>query len=582
MENRKWVCLGIVALLLAMPSLASAQNCTDIVLNVPGSAITGGMFKVSASIDSGIPEDPWNNYTNVTLDLDPGLVNVTAPLFIDLQSLTEATQNWGLNSTALGSYQVNATFFEDDGNSCMLSGSVDVRDPSDPLIIVGPLPHIPQVELGPIDLNVTLANSGTGTAYNLSVDIEMPGFNQSTPLADLPNGSMVTPAFTVTPTVCGAQSIWVQANYMNSLGEEMPASYDTDSFEVVGSEVIVESLGCSTNSTPVGSTVTLTTKVKNLGQYNSSGYTLTFYKREPSNNVQIGSQAHATELGEQGTDTTQFTWAVDEAGTYRLYVVVSSSNDCTRDSNNEGWFELTGTSSCGDGYCTGGETCSTCPADCGTCSTSSSGSRSSGGGGFWSGPSCTANWTCTEWDECTPEGVQTRTCTDVNECGTVVNKPEENRSCTYVPKMGEKVCSPGEIMCSGDKAIFCNSEGTGWGLAESCQHGCSAGKCTEKVEEGVFTLGDITGFVVSNSGYIGGGAVIIVLVAVLYLYLVRKKGWEGWDSQAGGATAPTAFEPRSRAPEAPILDQSRTASQEERGGLARRPSLLDRIKDIID
>ncbi len=583
MESKVWICLGIAVFLLAVPVGVRAQNCTDIIFSVPESAIAGSLFKVSVTTDSGVPEDPWGNYTNVTLDLETGLVNMTAPLFIDLQTAIEATQNWGLNSTGLGTYQVNATFFEDDGSSCTLSDSVIARNSTDPFVIVGPLPHIPQMELGPFDINASLANNGTGTAYNLTVGIELPGFNQSTPLADLPVGSIVTPTFTVTPTICGVQSIWVQANYRNSLGEEMPSSYDTDSFEVVGSDLMVENLTCTVNSTPVGSTITLTTKVKNMGQYNSSGYMLTFYKREPLNNVQIGSQTHNTNLSEQGTDTTQFNWTVDEGGTYRLYVVVSSTNDCVTDSGNEGWFELTGTSSCGDGYCTGGETCSTCPSDCGTCSSggSSGGSRSSGGGGYWSGPSCTVNWTCTEWEVCSPEGVQTRTCTDVNECGTEVDRPEGNRSCVYVPPAGEKVCTPAEVMCSGNKVIFCNSHGTGWGLAETCQHGCSGGMCVGEVREGFAVLGDITGFFVANSGYIGGGILVILVVAGLYLYLMRKKGWEGWDSQSGG-TVPTAFEPRSGAPEAPILDQSRTASQEQRSDLTRRPSLLDRIKDIID
>lgn len=43
-------------------------------------------------------------------------------------------------------------------------------------------------------------------------------------------------------------------------------------------------------------------------------------------------------------------------------------------------------------------------------------------------PSCTEDWTCTAWSACSG-GVQTRTCTDLNSCGTEVNKPAESRSC---------------------------------------------------------------------------------------------------------------------------------------------------------
>ena len=42
--------------------------------------------------------------------------------------------------------------------------------------------------------------------------------------------------------------------------------------------------------------------------------------------------------------------------------------------------------------------------------------------------SCEEKWTCTEWSECKNE-LQSRTCTDENECGTFKNKPEESQIC---------------------------------------------------------------------------------------------------------------------------------------------------------
>jgi hypothetical protein len=47
-------------------------------------------------------------------------------------------------------------------------------------------------------------------------------------------------------------------------------------------------------------------------------------------------------------------------------------------------------------------------------------------------PPCEENWTCSEWSECSPQGVQTRVCSDTNNCGTTENKPSETRSCVYV------------------------------------------------------------------------------------------------------------------------------------------------------
>ncbi|MEA3449532.1 MAG: hypothetical protein U9Q85_00930, partial [Patescibacteria group bacterium] len=44
---------------------------------------------------------------------------------------------------------------------------------------------------------------------------------------------------------------------------------------------------------------------------------------------------------------------------------------------------------------------------------------------------CTENWTCTIYSACS-SGTQTRTCTDSNSCGTINDKPEEERFCLSV------------------------------------------------------------------------------------------------------------------------------------------------------
>lgn len=45
---------------------------------------------------------------------------------------------------------------------------------------------------------------------------------------------------------------------------------------------------------------------------------------------------------------------------------------------------------------------------------------------------CIENWKCTAWSECV-NGKQTRTCTDKNKCGTIANKPIEEKSCKVKP-----------------------------------------------------------------------------------------------------------------------------------------------------
>jgi hypothetical protein len=42
---------------------------------------------------------------------------------------------------------------------------------------------------------------------------------------------------------------------------------------------------------------------------------------------------------------------------------------------------------------------------------------------------CTESWSCSEWSDCV-DNMQTRACTDSNNCGTTVNKPAESQSCS--------------------------------------------------------------------------------------------------------------------------------------------------------
>jgi hypothetical protein len=43
---------------------------------------------------------------------------------------------------------------------------------------------------------------------------------------------------------------------------------------------------------------------------------------------------------------------------------------------------------------------------------------------------CTENWSCSNWGSCSTSGTQSRTCTDLNACGTTNFKPSLTQSCT--------------------------------------------------------------------------------------------------------------------------------------------------------
>ncbi len=100
---------------------------------------------------------------------------------------------------------------------------------------------------------------------------------------------------------------------------------------------------------------------------------------------------------------------------------------------------------CGDSICNGGETYSTCSADCNPPAQvpaannpgGSSGGGSSGGAAALfmnKADACTPDWQCTNWLECIG-GKQKRVCTDKNKCDGEAGKPIETRDCIIPDEM---------------------------------------------------------------------------------------------------------------------------------------------------
>ncbi|MCK4553058.1 hypothetical protein KAT80_02550, partial [Candidatus Pacearchaeota archaeon] len=57
---------------------------------------------------------------------------------------------------------------------------------------------------------------------------------------------------------------------------------------------------------------------------------------------------------------------------------------------------------------------------------------------------CTENWDCTNWSTCI-NNEQTRTCIDLNDCGTTEDKPEESQTCVIEETDQEKCENVGGI-----------------------------------------------------------------------------------------------------------------------------------------
>jgi hypothetical protein len=69
---------------------------------------------------------------------------------------------------------------------------------------------------------------------------------------------------------------------------------------------------------------------------------------------------------------------------------------------------------------------------------------------------CLEDWSCTGWGICGSDGTQSRTCTDVNACGTTAFKPAESQSCT--PAVTPPVPCTEDWSCTSWSA--CSASGT--------------------------------------------------------------------------------------------------------------------------
>jgi hypothetical protein len=142
----------------------------------------------------------------------------------------------------------------------------------------------------------------------------------------------------------------------------------------------------------------------------------------------------------------------------------------------------------------------------------------SGGGG--GAPSCSEDWSCGEWTSCV-NASQTRTCTDLNTCGTTKNKPAESQDCE--PEL-PTTCIFGQKRCSEDDVIECVDND--WIAIKTCEFGCFAGIClTEQQmndknfrEEELEQPSGITGFLINPVNiYVGFLLMLALFGGVLYL-----------------------------------------------------------------
>ncbi|MCD6215720.1 MAG: hypothetical protein J7J92_01440 [Candidatus Aenigmarchaeota archaeon] len=180
--------------------------------------------------------------------------------------------------------------------------------------------------------------------------------------------------------------------------------------------------------------------------------------------------------------------------------------------------------------CPSGQSCRTD----GTCYTPRTGGG--GGGGY---TTCTADWSCTDWSECSPAGIQTRTCTDLNNCGTTAGKPEETMTCTYTGTYcGDGICQADEScdLCPEDCGTCPTTPPVcGNGICEAGENtdiccmdcGCATGfNCVDNACVAVTTTTIRTGITGMVTGFVtklGKGTTAGLILIIAGLALWKKK-----------------------------------------------------------
>ncbi|MFH1511642.1 MAG: hypothetical protein ABIF10_08185 [Candidatus Woesearchaeota archaeon] len=77
--------------------------------------------------------------------------------------------------------------------------------------------------------------------------------------------------------------------------------------------------------------------------------------------------------------------------------------------------------------------------------------QSTGGGGGGGRPKCIEEWFCEKWSLCAQNGTMARLCIDLNNCNTIIKKPNTTARCVYIRECYDGVQNQGEdgIDCGG-------------------------------------------------------------------------------------------------------------------------------------
>ena len=497
--------IAFLAALVVMTGQAAALDCNQIAFTSISDYFGNPAFVYYENSEWNLPT------VNMTLSYAPlTLVSGSTPW----NDFSGDTYTWELTAATPNVYIVtiratnstNATDFCDSGNIAL-----NLQNPPNPAISLTMDDVQEQVIGQAFNVNAYLNNIGTTAAYNATGTFDILNANSNSPqfTAQINNGNTATQTFQVTSAnTCTYYSTRIQVDYFDVNGVQMPSVYANDTFNVSGPDLIVDAVTLPASAVE-GSTVTLSAGVNNTGNYAAQGFNVDFYDGDPSGSgTLVATGSYSGTLAANSATTVTANWVASGVGTADIYAQVSGSMECFLNNNeNSNSFNITAT--CGDGYCNGGESYSTCSIECPApppAPSGGGGQAATGGGGSPSG-SCIMNYNCTAWSECMPEGTQTRVCEYEGNCPDYYaekRQPDMERSCRYTPTIpAENVTIPG-----GEPAENVTGGETG-------------------------EIGGLTGFIIANPGTSAGiVAAIVIMIGAVYYGLTRKGGKPTKNGQA--------------------------------------------------
>ncbi|MBI2135980.1 PGF-pre-PGF domain-containing protein [Candidatus Woesearchaeota archaeon] len=357
-ENSKFKAAGTLIALLLFTLVSGltvfAEECpSNLVLTANPSQFNLGdaNSKIKLQISPpGTPLDVWKNYTNATLSLPAGLVNLSDTFKSLLPPFALTSHQYSVNSTAAGSYTANISVFNDSGLECTKSVNVSVVNVKNVSlgIFVSDLTTLKINQAASI--NVTLNSSGTDPAFNIDENMDSVFINETRVIPSVAGGSLNVSTYTFTPNSCGTNKLITAyaRNFDDGAGNIFPTISASDTFDVIGSDLTVLDVALSSLTPVAGTSITAVATVKNengTGTDSAVNGKVTFYYDIVQDANKI---AEANVAGSNGSNVSvnaeasaNTTWTVTTAGSHTVIAVVSADNECPTSNNQRSSLTLT-------------------------------------------------------------------------------------------------------------------------------------------------------------------------------------------------------------------------------------------------